>query len=67
MTRSDAIFAIIREARSFRMPSNTSVARVVRALRCLDLDDSETRYVLSCLDICRYETGEPYGKIKRIW
>jgi hypothetical protein len=64
--KTEAIFAIVREARAER-GSNTAATRTARALRVLGLNDSEVIQVLHYFDYCK-EDGTPYHeKIKRTW
>lgn len=66
MGRTKALEILMREARSERT-SNTSCKRLMRALKALDCDNEEIRFVLSYLDICNIN-GTPYSaKITRIW
>lgn len=68
MTKLEAIKTLISDGRSARS-STASARRSVKACRALGLSDPEIRDMMSWLDYCDLETGEPYAaaRIERVW
>jgi hypothetical protein len=64
-----AVLALIDEARDTRPATNASVKRIMRVCKKIGIEGDDLRAVLARLEICRYDTGEPYrsSNIKRIW
>lgn len=67
MSLKDAALTLIFESRRARY-SNASVQRTVKALRTIGLDGDDLVAVLASMEMCRYDSGEPYHSyIKRTW
>ena len=67
MTFVEAVINIIKEARSDRRPTQTSIERVVKSLRALGLNDPGLGCVLRYLDLVD-RNGDPFLKtVKRTW
>lgn len=63
MTKADAVIVLMRDARSERT-SKTSLARVRRACRALDLSLDDMDRVFSYLDYANPTTHELYNQYK---
>lgn len=67
MTKKEAVLTVMKEARSERRWTDTSVARVVKALKVLEIRGAEQRQVLAWLEILDGELLPWKKDLKVVW